>query len=134
MHNPLRLYIGLYMLVFIVEMVALTRIKVQRLGETPRQRISNRVLFSLVNDHSGRHIVTSTQTGSYSCRIQLHIHDIEQLELIRRCQKDLRICINSCEYRAGYKKYLNSYVVLILSRVSTLFHQTSHLTVTRAFG
>ena len=54
MHNPLCLYFGLYILMSIVEMVALTRIKVQKLRSTPRQRTTNRVLFSLIIDHSGR--------------------------------------------------------------------------------
>ena len=78
---------------------------------------------------------------SYFCHLELHIHDRKPLNfsLIRKCQKDSRIYINSYEYSAGYKKCLNLYVVLILaatrnkhlpSRRSALSHQTSHLTST----
>ena len=48
-----------------------------------------RHLYSLVNDHSGVHIHTSTQDNSYSRHLELHIHDEKPLrhEYITKMEK-----------------------------------------------
>ena len=64
----------------------LLAIEIYRGAKTSWVRFPDRIMFtkarhlySLVNDHSGVHIHTSTQDNFYSRHLELHIHDEKPL-------------------------------------------------------